>query len=99
MNLPEINPECILRIFIPKYFLLMKLNYNLFVTILLLSNFSFSQIQNEVPPPENIKSIVFKSDKEGDQFPIVKIGEIFLKKKIIIMKLNIAITTGLLPNY
>lgn len=75
MNLPEINPECILRIFIPKYFLLMKLNYNLFVTILLLSNFSFSQIQNEVPPPENIKSIVFKSDKEGDQFPIVKIGE------------------------
>ncbi|EKF55424.1 hypothetical protein I215_06927 [Galbibacter marinus] len=35
----------------------------------------FSQIVEEKGPPENIKSIIFKSDKQGDQFPIVKLGQ------------------------
>ncbi|MFS4494816.1 DUF5103 domain-containing protein [Maribacter sp. 2308TA10-17] len=34
----------------------------------------FAQVQEEVNPPENIKSIVFKGPTE-DQFPVVKIGE------------------------
>src|SRR5690606_8110565 len=37
--------------------------------------FSFSQTIAEKDPPENIKSIVFTSDTEGDQFPIVKLGQ------------------------
>ena len=39
----------------------------------------FAQIQEEVDPPENIKSIIFKGEKE-DQFPVVQVGEsIFLE--------------------
>ena len=39
----------------------------------------FSQVQLEVNPPENIRSIIFKGETE-DQFPIVKFGEsIFLE--------------------
>ena len=39
----------------------------------------FAQVQEEVNPPENIKSIIFKGEKE-DQFPIVQIGEsVFLE--------------------
>lgn len=34
----------------------------------------FAQVQEEVNPPENIKSIIFKGEKE-DQFPVVQIGE------------------------
>lgn len=34
----------------------------------------FSQVQEEVNPPENIKSIIFKGPTD-DQFPVVKIGE------------------------
>lgn len=34
----------------------------------------FSQVQEEVNPPENIKSIIFKGPTE-DQFPIVQLGE------------------------
>jgi len=37
--------------------------------------FGFSQTTVEKDPPENIKSIVFKSDTEGDQFPIVQLGQ------------------------
>lgn len=37
--------------------------------------FGFSQALDEKAPPENIKSIVFKSENEGDQFPIVKLGQ------------------------
>lgn len=37
--------------------------------------YGFSQSIGEKAPPENIKSIVFKSDAEGDQFPIVKLGQ------------------------
>ncbi len=59
----------------PQIFLLMKFNYNLFVILFFIGNISFSQVQIEMPPPENIKSIVFKSSAEGDQFPIVKVGE------------------------
>lgn len=40
---------------------------------------SFAQTQNEIIPPENIKSIIFKGSNSGDQFPIIKLGEtIFL---------------------
>ncbi len=39
----------------------------------------FAQVQEEVNPPENIKSIIFKGGK-GDQFPVVKLGDpIFLE--------------------
>ncbi|MGB5667180.1 MAG: DUF5103 domain-containing protein [Maribacter sp.] len=39
----------------------------------------FAQFQEEVNPPENIKSVIFKGEKE-DQFPVVQIGEpIFLE--------------------
>ncbi len=38
-----------------------------------------AQIQEEIDPPENIKSVIFKGEKE-DQFPVVQIGEpIFLE--------------------
>lgn len=39
----------------------------------------FAQFQEEVNPPENIKSVILKGEKE-DQFPVVQIGEpIFLE--------------------
>ncbi|PIF00333.1 MAG: DUF5103 domain-containing protein [Maribacter sp.] len=44
------------------------------VLLLLSTPFLFGQAQEEVSPPEHIKSIVFKGDKD-DQFPIVQIGE------------------------
>jgi hypothetical protein len=34
-----------------------------------------SQVLTEVAPPPEIKSIVFKSKNEGDQFPIIKLGD------------------------
>lgn len=37
--------------------------------------YGFAQPIEEKAPPENIKSIIFKSDAEGDQFPIVKLGQ------------------------
>ncbi len=36
-----------------------------------------AQVEEEVSPPSYIKSIVFKSDNEGDQFPIVRLRESF----------------------
>lgn len=41
---------------------------------LFLSSQLFSQIQEEVNPPENIKTIIFKGPTE-DQFPIIKLGD------------------------
>lgn len=38
------------------------------------AQFVFSQVQVEVNPPENIKTIIFKGNTE-DQFPIIKLGE------------------------
>lgn len=38
-------------------------------------SFSNAQVQQEVAPPDYIKSIVFKGNAEGDQFPIVRLGE------------------------
>jgi hypothetical protein len=56
-----------MRIFLKQIFLF------LFVPCL------FAQVQEEVNPPENIKSIIFKGEKE-DQFPVVQIGEpVFLE--------------------
>lgn len=38
-----------------------------------------AQVQEEIAPPDNIKSVIFKGEKE-DQFPVVQIGEpIFLE--------------------
>lgn len=34
-----------------------------------------SQVLDEINPPEEIRSIVFKSNNEGDQFPIIKLGD------------------------
>ncbi len=51
----------------------MRLNLKQIVLILF-SPALFSQVQEEVNPPEHIKSIVFKGPTE-DQFPVVQIGE------------------------
>ncbi len=44
------------------------------ILFLLCFQISFSQVQSEIEPPSNIKSITFKGPTE-DQFPIIKIGE------------------------
>ncbi len=44
------------------------------IFFLLFASSIFAQVQEEVNPPENIKSIIFKGPTE-DQFPVVKIGE------------------------
>ncbi|MDV7140682.1 DUF5103 domain-containing protein [Maribacter sp. TH_r10] len=47
--------------------------------LLLITPFMFGQTMEEVNPPENIKSIIFKGEND-DQFPVVQIGEsIFLE--------------------
>ncbi len=51
----------------------MRLNIKQIV-FLLIAPTLFGQVQEEVDPPENIKSIIFKGPTE-DQFPIVKLGE------------------------
>lgn len=49
------------------------------IVLLLIMPSLFAQVQEEVNPPENIKSIIFKGPTE-DQFPVAKIGEsIFLE--------------------
>ena len=49
------------------------------IVILLIMPSLIAQVQEEIDPPENIKSIVFKGPTE-DQFPVVKIDEsIFLE--------------------
>ena len=42
--------------------------------LLLITPFMFGQTMEEVNPPENIKSIIFKGEND-DQFPVVQIGE------------------------
>ncbi len=44
------------------------------ILFLLVFQMTFGQVQKEVNPPENIKTIIFKGPSE-DQFPIVQIGE------------------------
>ena len=44
-----------------------------FICLLFLQN-NIAQVQEEVHPPDNIKSIIFKGPTE-DQFPVIKIGE------------------------
>jgi len=44
------------------------------IFFLLFTTSLLAQVQEEVNPPENIKSIIFKGPTE-DQFPVVKIGE------------------------
>jgi len=47
---------------------------NLFAIILFIScHFSIAQVQTEINPPTNIKTIVFKGDTD-DQFPVVSLG-------------------------
>jgi hypothetical protein len=46
-------------------------------TILLVLVFKTGWTQTEVLPPEYIKTIIFKGTTEGDQFPIVRLGETF----------------------
>lgn len=48
--------------------------YLIQLMLLLLSTSLFAQVQDEVTPPEHIKSIIFKGSTE-DQFPILQIGE------------------------
>ncbi|MDF0708126.1 DUF5103 domain-containing protein [Muricauda sp. 81s02] len=47
---------------------------NLLLLFAAISNFTFGQVQQEVNPPENIKTIVFKGPTE-DQFPVIQLGE------------------------
>ena len=51
----------------------MRIFFQHFICLLFLQNL-IAQVQVEVNPPENIKSIVFKGPTE-DQFPVIKIGE------------------------
>jgi hypothetical protein len=51
----------------------MRIFINLLFYLFILQNVE-AQVQLEVNPPENIKSIVFKGPTD-DQFPIIKIGE------------------------
>ncbi len=44
------------------------------ILFLLFAQIALGQVQEEVNPPENIKSIIFKGPTE-DQFPIIQIGE------------------------
>jgi len=44
------------------------------ILIFLIAQTVFAQVQEEVSPPENIKSIIFRGPTE-DQFPIVRFGE------------------------
>lgn len=44
------------------------------ILILLITPVVFSQVQEEVNPPDHIKSIIFRGPTE-DQFPIVRLGE------------------------
>lgn len=44
------------------------------ILFLFIINLTWSQVQEEVNPPSNIKSIVFKGPTE-DQFPIIQLGE------------------------
>ncbi|MFD0862690.1 DUF5103 domain-containing protein [Sungkyunkwania multivorans] len=53
----------------------MRKNVQHFLFFFLVSFILFAQVQHEVNPPEYIKSIVFKGPLEGDQFPIIKLGE------------------------
>ncbi|MCK0161853.1 type IX secretion system plug protein domain-containing protein [Allomuricauda sp. F6463D] len=39
-----------------------------------ISNFTFSQVMEEINPPDNIKSVVFKGPTD-DQFPVIELGE------------------------
>ncbi|MCK0189754.1 DUF5103 domain-containing protein [Arenibacter sp. F20364] len=48
---------------------------NLFALLLFLTNnFAFAQVQVEINPPTNIKTIVFKGGTD-DQFPVVNLGD------------------------
>jgi len=44
------------------------------IAFLLFASSLFGQVQEEVNPPENIKSIIFKGPTE-DQFPVVQLGD------------------------
>ncbi|MCX2680380.1 DUF5103 domain-containing protein [Galbibacter sp. EGI 63066] len=53
----------------------MNFHYKVFAFLLFVNGLTFGQSKQEVAPPENIKSIVFRSSSEGDQFPIITLGE------------------------
>ncbi len=57
--------------------MILKAKFSLFLLFLSIS--TFSQVEHEINPPENIKSIIFRGTNDGDQFPIIKLGQtIFL---------------------
>ncbi|WP_224483607.1 type IX secretion system plug protein domain-containing protein [Robertkochia aurantiaca] len=50
--------------------------FNILICCLLISLQGVTgQVQNEVNPPENIKTVIFKGPEEGYQFPIIRLGE------------------------
>ena len=53
----------------------MSLKFNQFLILLLFSTTSFSQVENEVSPPDYIKTIAFKGNSQESQLPILKLGE------------------------
>ena len=52
----------------------MKLKYSILVQLFLLISSLSAQVETEINPPDNIRSVIFKGDNNGDQFPIVKLG-------------------------
>jgi len=56
----------------------MSLKLNPFFIFILFSTSIFSQIENEVNPPDYIKTIAFKGHTQESQLPILKLGD-FLK--------------------
>lgn len=48
--------------------------YPHYILFFLLGHFTFAQVQMEVNPPDNIKSILFKGTTD-DQFPVVALGD------------------------
>lgn len=52
-----------------------QMRLNLYAILILLSaHLAYAQVQFEINPPTNIKSIIFKGDTD-DQFPVVKLGD------------------------
>ena len=53
----------------------MSLKLNSFLIFIFFSTPFFSQIENEVSPPDYIKTIAFKGNSQESQLPILKLGE------------------------
>jgi len=53
----------------------MTLRLILVVFLCLANTILFSQVEEEMPPPDYIKTIVFKGNTQESQIPIIKLGD------------------------